>query len=139
MQHRTRTHEKLVRVAGEWLKANSLVVANVHPKDLEIISPIPVIIKAKVVRHRDPLFAVREAIGQLHEYRYFVGPRNANLAVLLDAEPPATLLQYMEDHLQVAVLWLTGDALSGGSLAQRLVLCAPSGSTQREGSSAGSR
>lgn len=122
VQHRTRTHEKLLRVAGEWLKAHGVVIANPHPKDLEIISPVPVIVEAKVVRQRDPLFAAREAVGQLHEYRYFIGPRNAALALLLDAEPPAALISYMEDHLHVAVLWLVHAALSGGPLAQSLIL-----------------
>jgi len=65
VQHRTRTHEKLVRVAGEWPKARGLVVANPHPKDLEIISPVSVIIEAKVVCKRDPLFAAREAVRPL--------------------------------------------------------------------------
>ncbi len=122
VQHRTRTHEKLVRVTGEWLRAKGFVIANRHPKDLEIISPVSVIIEAKVVRGRDPLFAAREAIGQLHEYQYFLGPRDATLALLLDAEPSATLISYMEDHLQVAVFWLIEGALSGGSLARSVVL-----------------
>lgn len=121
-QHRTRTHEKLVRLAGEWLTARGIVIANAHPKDLEIIAPVSVIIEAKVVRERDPLFSAREAIGQLHEYQYFIGPRDAALAILLDVEPTATLISYMEDHLQVAVLWMVDGTLTGGPLAQKLVL-----------------
>lgn len=122
IQHRTRTHEKLLRVAGEWLEAHGVVVANPHPKDLEIIAPVPIIVEAKVVRQRDPLFVAREAVGQLHEYRYFIGPRNAALALLLDIEPPAVLINYMEDHLHVAMLWLVNATLSGGPLAQSLIL-----------------
>lgn len=122
VQHRTRTHEKLVRIAGEWLKARGAVIANLHPKDLEIISPVRIIVEAKVVRHRDALFAIREAVGQLCEYRYFIGPRNAAIAVLLDVQPSGTLITYAEDHLQVAVLWLLDASISGGPLAQRLIL-----------------
>lgn len=122
VQHRTRAHEKLVRVAGEWLLANGFVISNAHPKDLEILSPVSVIFEAKIVRHRDALFAVREAVGQLHEYRYFVGPRNAQLAVLLDEAPSETLVRYLEEHLQVAVLWLRDSGLLGGALARRLIL-----------------
>ena len=122
VQHRTRTHEKLVRVAGEWLQARGFQIASPHPKDLEIVSPISVIIEAKIVRRDDPRLAAREAIGQLHEYRYFIGPRTAALAILLDAEPSAALIRYMEEHLQVAVLWLVDDRLLGGPMAQKLVL-----------------
>lgn len=122
VQHRTRTHEKLVRLAGEWLKARGFTVATPHPKDLEIISPVSVIIEAKVVGQRDPLFAAREALGQLYAYRYFIGPHTAALAVLLDSEPAPVLLRFIEDHLQVAVLWLLETTLSGGSLAKKLLL-----------------
>ena len=122
VQRRTRTHERLVRLAGEWFKARGARVTNSHPKDLEIASPVRVIIEVKVARHRDPLFAAREAVGQLHEYRYFIGPRHAALAILLDAEPPPALISYMEDHLQVAVLWLIGADVRGGPLAHQLLL-----------------
>jgi hypothetical protein len=122
VQRRTRTHERLVRIAGEWLRAHGAAIANLHPKDLEIISPVSVIVEAKVVRQRDPLFAAREAVGQLYEYRYFIGPLSAALAVLLDVEPPAALMSYLEDHLKVAVLWLVDTRLHGGPLAQRLLL-----------------
>ena len=122
IQRRTRTHEKLVRLAGEWLQSRGAVVANSHPKDLEIISPVSVIIEAKVVRQRDPLFAVREALGQLHEYQYFIGPASASLAVLLDVEPPQVLTRYLEEHLGVALLWLTDGGLNGGPLANKLFL-----------------
>jgi len=122
VQRRTRTHEKLVRIAGEWLQARGLQIASPHPKDLEIISPMSVIIEAKVVRRGDPLRAAREAVGQLHEYRYFIGPRSAALAMLLDAEPSAALIRYMEEHLQVAVFWFVDNYLQGGPMAQKLVL-----------------
>jgi hypothetical protein len=104
------------------LKARGALVTNCHPKDLEIVSPVRVIIEVKVVRHREPLLAAREAVGQLHEYRYFIGPRHAVLSILLDVEPPPALISYMEDHLQVAVLWLTATGLCGGPLAHRQVL-----------------
>ena len=81
-----------------------------------------VIIEAKVVRRGDPLRAAREAVGQLHEYRYFIGPRSAALAMLLDAEPSAALIRYMEEHLQVAVFWFVDNYLQGGPMAQKLVL-----------------
>jgi len=122
VQRRTRTHERLVRLAGEWLKGRGALVTNTHPKDLEILSPVRVIVEVRAVGRRDPLFAAREAVGQLYEYRYFIGPRHALLAILLDVEPPPALINYMEDHLQVAVLWLTDASLRGGPLAHRLVL-----------------
>jgi hypothetical protein len=71
------------------------------------------------VRQRDPLFAVREAVGQLHEYRYFIGPNDAAPAALLDVEPPAALLNYVEGHLQIAMLWMVEDSLRGGTLHEK--------------------
>lgn len=63
VQRRTRTHERLVRLAGEWLQARGARVTNAHPKDLEIVSLVRVIIEVKVVRQRDPLFAASRAVG----------------------------------------------------------------------------
>jgi hypothetical protein len=122
VQRRSRKHERLVRDAGEWLRARGVVISNRHPKDLEIIAPVSMIVEAKVVGNRDPLFAVREGLGQLKEYRYFVGPQSSGIALLLDAEPPPTLVRYSEDHLGVAVLWLVGGELSGGPLAKAMIL-----------------
>lgn len=81
-----------------------------------------VIIEAKVVRERDPLFSAREAVGQLHQYRYFIGPCHAELALLLDVEPSTALIKYLEDHLHIAVLRLSHTELCGGLRAQRLIL-----------------
>jgi len=138
VQHRTRSHEKLLRLTGEWLQAHGVTITNPHPKDLEIVSPVSVIVEAKVTRRRDPLFAAREALGQLHEYRYFVGPQNAALAILLDTEPPRSLIIYMEDHLHVALLWLLDNTLCGGPLAQALILNAANEIPMRAKRSAGS-
>lgn len=122
VQHRTRSHEKLVRLTGEWFKSHGVVIANPHPKDLQIISPVSAIVEAKVVGRRDPLFAVREALGQLHEYRHFIGPHDAELAILLDAEPTTAVIRYVENHLHMSMLWLVDTDLSGGPLAQARIL-----------------
>lgn len=124
VQHRTRTHEKLVRLTGEWFKAHGVVIANPHPKDLEIITPVSAIVEAKVVGQRDPLFAVREALGQLHEYRHFIGPHDAELVILLDVEPTAAVIRYVENHLHMAMLWLVDAVVSGGPVAQARILSA---------------
>ena len=129
VQRRSRKHERLVREAGQWLRDRGVVISNRHPKDLELISPVSVIVEAKIVGTRDPLFAVREALGQLEEYRYFVGPQSSGLAILLDAEPPATLVRYSEEHLEVAVLWLVAGELSGGPLAKAMILTSISAAT----------
>jgi hypothetical protein len=43
--------------------------------------------EVKVCGCRHPGHAVREAVGQLLEYLHFLGPKDAELCVLLDREP----------------------------------------------------
>ncbi len=116
-QRRSRSHETLVRTVGEWLRERGQVVSTPHPIDLLVESPIRVIIEAKTCRNREPLHAIREAVGQLREYQYFVGSRGALLCVLLDAEPSQDLVQYAEGHLGIGVMWRVNAKIGGGDLA----------------------
>lgn len=114
IQHRTRSHERLVTAVGRWLRAKGAEVSTPHPIDLLIRRPLTVIVEAKTTRATEPLAAVRAAVGQLYEYRYFVGPRDALLAILLDRAPPLPLVQYVEQHLGLLLLWQAGEQLSCG-------------------------
>src|SRR5207249_10114406 len=76
-----------------------------HPLDLEMIKPLSVIFEAKPVRRVGPLFAIREAVGQLFQYRRFVGPRQARLCILLDSALDTLLVDYVENDLGLMVAW----------------------------------
>jgi hypothetical protein len=65
-----RTHETLVNDFADWLAARGLTVASNAAIDLGLEQP-PVIIEAKVIRAARWAQAIREAVGQLYEYRYF--------------------------------------------------------------------
>ncbi|ACL67024.1 hypothetical protein A2cp1_3698 [Anaeromyxobacter dehalogenans 2CP-1] len=112
-QVRSRKHEALVRIAGELLLRKATVTTP-HPVDLRMTSPVPVIFEAKTVGSRGPGAAIREAVGQLYEYRYFIGPRDARLCVLLDDDPGAVLVQYVEDELGLMIAWLADGVLRAG-------------------------
>ena len=118
IQRRTRGHEALVRFAGETLQAAGATVATPHPIDLLVTEPLEVIIEAKAVGSRHCGFAIRDAIGQLHEYRHFIGPRAARLCVLLDEQPSEDLVRYVEAELGMMILWRTESALTAGENTQ---------------------
>jgi len=70
------------------LQSKGAKVSTPHPIDLLMTSPATVLFEAKVVRGGNAVQAVREAVGQLLEYRYFLGPQTAELCVLLDTAAP---------------------------------------------------
>jgi hypothetical protein len=57
---------------------------------------------------------VREAVAQLFEYRHFLGPKDAKLCIALGAEPTADIIPYVEDVLQMFIVWASGDVVYGG-------------------------
>jgi len=115
IQHRSRAHEKLVREAGELLAKAGATVSTPHPRDLFLSAPVALIVEAKVLGSRHPGFAIREALGQLWEYRYFLGPRDAQLCILLDGDPGAALVLYVEEVLGFHILWVKNSRLFGGA------------------------
>ena len=54
--------------------------------------PVVVIFEAKPMGTVGPLLAIRLAIGQLFEYRRFLGPRDAKVCILLDADAGKELI-----------------------------------------------
>jgi hypothetical protein len=114
VQRRSRTHERLVRIAGEYLRAGGAEVATPHPIDLLMTKPVQVIFEAKPVSRFGALFAVRQAVGQLFEYRRFIGPRQAKLCILLDQEPAKELVEYVEGDLGLLIAWLSAERLAAG-------------------------
>jgi hypothetical protein len=113
-QRRTRSHERLIRLAVERLQARGAKVSTPHPIDLRMSEPVAMIIEAKVIGRFNPVLVVRAAVGQLFEYRSFVGPKQSELCVLVDADPGRRLVEYLEEELGVLVIWLTTEEMCGG-------------------------
>ena len=113
-QRRTRNHERLIRLAVERLQDRGAKVSTPHPIDLRMIEPIGAIIEAKVVGRFSPALAIRAAVGQLFEYRSFVGPKQTSLCILLDADPGQRLVEYVEAELGLLMIWLTGEDVFAG-------------------------
>jgi hypothetical protein len=113
-QRRSRNHEKLVREAAEYFTNLGFELVTPHPIDLLLKSTIPVIFEAKPIGSRNALFAVREAVGQLFEYRHFRGPTDAYLCILLDADPGDALVTYVEVFLQLGICWVSGEVFEAG-------------------------
>jgi hypothetical protein len=102
---RGRTHETLVNDFAEWLAAKGLLAASNAAIDLGLEHP-PVIIEAKVIRPGRWAAAIREAIGQLYEYRYFqvVAPQS-RLLFLASTDIPRKWLDYLDKDRQIGAAW----------------------------------
>jgi len=48
------------------------------------------------------------------EYRHFLGPREAQLCILLDGNPGSALTDYVEEVLRFLILWVENGRLFGG-------------------------
>ncbi|WP_147444198.1 hypothetical protein [Corallococcus sp. CA031C] len=121
LQRRTRGHEKLVAVVGSALQSAGAHVTMPHPLDLVVHSPVQVIFEVKTLGGRDSLFAVREAVGQLLEYRHFRGPSSASLGIVLGENPGNEIVSYVEETLGMLLIWCEGKVIRGGPLtAKRL-------------------
>jgi hypothetical protein len=129
-QVRTRRHEAVVASFGAHARALGWRVrSDVHPRDLTLTgdSGQHVLCEVKMVR-LSAQNAVREAIGQLFTYRYFLYP----------AAPPALLAVFSEsigdafvdllEQLGVASVWSEGGgSWRGSSLATSLGVALPLG------------
>jgi hypothetical protein len=71
---RTRRHEALIKEYGEWARGAGFSASTAeHPKDLVLrLDGVEWLIEGEVVRRGNAAHAVREAIGQLFEYRRFL-------------------------------------------------------------------
>jgi len=117
VQVKDRQHESAVAILAKHLQTYNAMVGTPHPLDLFMSVPASVIFEAKKVGNYHPGYAVREAVGQLLEYRYFIGPRDARLCIVIDAAPrDSALTEYVEKELGMLFLWIAGGAVSGGPI-----------------------
>lgn len=99
--------------AATILASLGATVSSPHPIDLLISAPVKVIVEAKIA-FPTARYAIRLAVGQLHEYRYFLKHPGTKLCVLLEQKPDDALIAYVENELQLMVAWVSDGALSCG-------------------------
>jgi hypothetical protein len=118
---RDRAHETLVNSFARWLTARGFLVASNAAIDLGLEQP-PVIIEAKKIRAGRWAPAIREAIGQLYEYRYFqvVAPES-ELIFLVSTEVPAHWLGYLDQDREIGAAWPTADGFHLSDRAWRIL------------------
>jgi hypothetical protein len=89
---RTRRHEALIRDYGKWIRGRRFEASTAqHPKDLVLrrSDSVEWLVEGKVIRRGNAASAVRQAIGQLLEYRRF-------LYVDLGKPPPRLVAVFTE-------------------------------------------
>jgi hypothetical protein len=130
-QIRSREHETLVNSFERWLAAKGLATARNAAVDLAVLveGQAPVIIEAKYVNKWH--VAVREAVSQLYEYRFFKVVNPAAELIFLASEPvPSYWARYLEHDRGIGVVWRDQGRFVANPLARRLL-----GVGQTEGTS----
>lgn len=103
---RDRRHETLVNSCAVWLASKGLVPGCNAAIDLGV-AELDTIIEAKVVRY-SWAGTIREAVGQLYEYRYFKVARPTSRLILLANQPvPQRWISYLEHDRNIGVMWPT--------------------------------
>ncbi|MGY1867308.1 hypothetical protein ACW9HK_19640 [Nocardia gipuzkoensis] len=101
---RTRSHETLVNSFAVWLSKHNRIPLRNAAVDLGTENPSTVI-EAKRV-NGNFADAIRAAVGQLYEYRYFkVTDRDSGLIFLADEPVPAPWCEYLERDRRIGVIW----------------------------------
>ncbi|WP_406142523.1 MrcB family domain-containing protein [Streptomyces sp. NBC_01089] len=133
---RSKDHERLIGDFGPYVAARGFVPKNqgVHPKDVTLrLADEPAgaqaewLVEAKVVRKGNVTQAVREAVGQLKEYSYFLyGESKLPLPHLvgLFTEDIGVYATYLEAQ-GIASLWQTEDGWAGSPTASSWGLVEP--------------
>jgi hypothetical protein len=115
---RSRTHERLVNRCAGWLARNELHPARNAAVDLGLEEP-PVVIEAKVIG-ASWAKSIREAVGQLYEYRYFkVADPASRLIFLADQRVPTSWVRYLERDREIGVMSMLGNRVELSPLARR--------------------
>ncbi|MFI2102905.1 hypothetical protein ACH436_06410 [Isoptericola sp. NPDC019693] len=105
----TRRHETLVNNFASWLIRHGFEPGKNAAIDLGLLDP-PVIFEAKTVGN-SWADAIRQAVSQLYEYRYFkVGMPEAELIFLSEKPLPAEWLMYLEKDRSIGAVWPVGAA-----------------------------
>lgn len=127
-QLKSRKHELLIEEFVAYVQTRNYEATNqgIHPKDLTLRSDSALesdtpewLVEAKVVRKGDATTAVREALGQLSEYSYFLygdQGQDAPHLVGLFSEGIGVYASYLEDQ-GIAAIWQTSHGWEGTTTA----------------------
>ncbi|MGP3923587.1 MrcB family domain-containing protein [Streptomyces sp. 8N616] len=120
--YKSRRHEVLVEVFGPHIEQCGFVpiTDKMHPKDLVLRrGGEEWLVEVKVIKDGNPTKAVREAVGQLFEYSYFLyekrGKPKPHLIGLF-TEGIDAYADYLEER-GIASLWKTPDGWAGSESA----------------------
>ncbi|KIF02718.1 hypothetical protein PL81_28350 [Streptomyces sp. RSD-27] len=127
-QLKSQKHEALIEDFGAYIVTRDYNPINlrIHPKDLILRQAgaegegVPEwLVEVKVVRNGDPTTAVREAVGQLREYSYFLYREQGIAAphlIGLFSEDIGAYGPYLE-HQGIAAMWRDGAGWAGTGTA----------------------
>jgi len=119
---KSRSHEVLVAEFGQYIEKRGFVpvTEKMHPKDLVLRQgELEWLVEAKTVTRGNPTKAVREALGQLSEYSYFLyeQQRQSKPYLLgLFTEDIKAYAPYLEEK-GIASVWKTVDGWAGSATA----------------------
>ncbi|MFE6744018.1 MrcB family domain-containing protein [Streptomyces tubercidicus] len=121
-QRKKRVHEGLVQRFGPyiWKRGFTPITEQVHPRDLVLrAGDVEWLVEAKAVKNGNTTQAVREAVGQLLEYRYFWylqkdQPKPHLLGLF--SENIGAYASYLEAH-GIGAIWRTSDGWAGSASA----------------------
>ncbi|MFI2366906.1 MrcB family domain-containing protein [Streptomyces sp. NPDC018833] len=126
-QVKQRSHEKLIEDFGIYVadRGYAPITRGQHPKDLVLRRPGAEaetgdewLIEAKVVRNGNPTTAVREAVGQLYEYRHFLYQQQSEPFLIgLFSEEIGVYAPYLEER-GIASIWQHGAGWGGSFMAR---------------------
>ncbi|MGQ4515672.1 MrcB family domain-containing protein [Streptomyces sp. DW26H14] len=128
-QVKRRSHEALIRDFGMYAATRGFVPITrmQHPRDLVLRPATPAIersadewlVEAKVIRRQNPTEAVRQAVGQLMEYRAFLyqGLKSPHLLGLFSGDI-GVYESYLEG-LGIGSVWRSAGGWSGSASAVR--------------------
>ncbi|MBN3932063.1 DUF3578 domain-containing protein [Streptomyces verrucosisporus] len=120
VQYRSRSHEELINGFALYIERRGFtpVTVGMHPRDL-VLRKLGQewLVEAKVVKDGNPTKAVREAVGQILEYRYFLhSKKEGGLGLVgLFTEDIGVFAEYMESQ-GIASIWRTADGAWEGSV-----------------------
>jgi hypothetical protein len=86
-----------------------------------MLEPHLVIFEMKIVDTRSPSLSIREAIGQLFEYRYYFKLPNAYNCIVLECDPGPSLISYVENELNFGIAWFRSDEMYSGPKTLRIM------------------
>jgi hypothetical protein len=116
-ERRSRSHETLVNAFALRLQDVGLEVQRNQAIDLAVREPF-IIIEAKILPDGAIHNEIRQAVGQLYEYRFFkCGRPDAQLMFLGSGALGREWIRYLEEDRGIVVAWWSGDRFQLSSRA----------------------